>query len=62
MATTLLETESEEVKDILRRAQREGVKGRYYVFERYKSELIEACRSSLELEKATIDLARILRV
>ena len=60
---TIEKTEAEErVEEILNRAKRDGVKGRYYVYERYKSELLDVAEASDQLEKATIELARILRV
>ena len=50
-----------QVEEILNRAKGE-LKGRLYIYERYKSELIEVCESSAQLGRATIDLAKILRV
>lgn len=52
----------DKVKDILQRAKKEGIKGRYYVYERYKSELVKVCDNSTQLERAVIELARILKV
>lgn len=62
MATTVISGTEEKVKNILTRAKHETIKGRYYVYERYKAELQEVCESSVQLGRATIELARILKV
>lgn len=59
MATTVAEIK---VNQILLEANKEKLKGRFYVYERYKSQLLEVCESSEQLERACIDLAKALRV
>ena len=63
MANTTLERDSEiQVKQILSRAKSEPLKGRLYMYERYKQELQEVCVSSSQLGTATVELAKLLRV
>lgn len=50
------------VKSILNSARKDPLKGRYYVYEQYKSKLWDVCESNSQFEKACIDLAKILRV
>ena len=57
-----VEESKKAVENILARARKEKLKGRYYIYTRYKSELLDVCLSSSQLEQATIDLARALRV
>lgn len=60
MATTL--DSYYKVKEILADARKERLKGRYYIYEQYKSQLWDASESTTQYEQACIDLARILRV
>lgn len=60
MATTTLTTE-DSVKSILSEACKD-IKGRYYVYERYKLRLQNVCTTSSEYERACIELARCLRI
>ena len=50
------------IRYILECARRDPAKGRYYTYERYKSELSEICESAAQYDQAIIQLARILRV
>ena len=59
MTTT---AETTRVDIILGQAKKEPIKGRYYVYERYKSQLQAVCEDYNQLERALIELARILRV
>ena len=60
MATTL--DSHYKVKAILADARKERIKGRYYIYEQYKSQLWDACESNTQFEQACIDLAKALRV
>ena len=60
MATTT-NTTNDRVKVILSEAKKD-IKGRYYIYERYKGMLQGLCLSPLEYERAIIELAKILRV
>ena len=62
MATTVEVEADKNVEDILRRARKESAKGRYYVYELYKSELAEVCESSIQYDRAIFQLTRILKV
>lgn len=62
MATTTEIEADKKVEDILRRARKESAKGRYYVYEMYKSELAEVCESSVQYDRAIFQLTKILRV
>lgn len=50
------------INRILEDAKKEPYKGRYYVYERYKSELSGLCLTAIQYEQAIIELSRILRV
>lgn len=58
----VIEEFSNRVKDILLRAKKERIKGRYYVYEQYKAELWDACTSNKEYSEAVIELANALKV
>lgn len=57
----MTDTKNEQVEKILSEA-RKDIKGRYYVYEQYKSRLQAVCTSSMEYERAIFTLTRILKV
>lgn len=61
MATTQSKSELQ-VKAILSQARKEHIKGRYYIYERYKRDLESVCESSVQYERAIYELAKILKV
>ena len=50
------------VKRILDEAKKESRKGRYYVYEEYKSQIQDIPMSSREYDQTIFQLAKILRV
>ena len=60
MAT--IEESNANVESILEEARKERLKGRYYIYEQYKSRLWDACISTTQFSQAIIDLAKALRV
>lgn len=50
------------VTAILNRARQEKAKGRYYIYEQYKSDLQDACGFGQEYDRAIRELACILKV
>lgn len=57
-----MENMQKNVDSIISEAKRENRKGRYYVYEEYKSRLYDLNLSSKDYERACIDLAKALRV
>ena len=60
--TKVQTTCEQKIKNILNRAKQEKIKGRYYVYERYKAELQDACGFGESYTLAAIELAHILKV
>ena len=57
------DNKEERIAELIDRAKREKLKGRYYVYEQYKAELQEICPGfGLMYDRAIADLARALRV
>lgn len=52
----------EEIKRILQEARIEPIKGRFYVYERYKLQIQNVSESATQCEQACIELAKILGV
>ena len=50
------------INSIIERAKKDPRKGKYYVYEQYKSELQNICESSIQYEQAIYELAKALRV
>lgn len=60
MAT--IEESKTRIDSILAEARKDTRKGRYYIYEQYKSQLWDASTSTTQYEQACIELARALRV
>ena len=50
------------IDSIIEEAKRDPAKGRYYVYESYKSRLQNICESSIQYERAITALAKALQV
>ena len=50
------------IDDILAQARKDTRKGRYYIYEQYKSQLWDASISTTQFAQACIKLAKALRV
>lgn len=56
------EDSKRKVTAILAEAKKERIKGRYYIYEQYKSQLQQVCEDSIQYERAIVELANALKV
>lgn len=62
MATNTNNNVQKQIANIIAEAKRDPAKGRYYVYESYKSRLQNICESSIQYERAITELAKALKV